>query len=142
MSNIKTMEMTETERLMLVKKKETICGATLIILELANDPKNSLEIKKNFQYVLEGLSTIASYSNVKQKNLDLLKAWADLIFSKINLAESYNRDNWNKIVAHDLGKFCNTVNSIRFDFTKRDLKITLPKITLPKNLNIGIITNK
>ena len=35
------MEITEKERLMLVKKKETICGATLKILEMKDEPKNS-----------------------------------------------------------------------------------------------------
>ncbi len=40
------MEITETERLRLVKDKETICGATMSILEIANDPKNILQIEQ------------------------------------------------------------------------------------------------
>lgn len=38
-----------------------------------------------------------------------------------------------------LEAYCNTVNSIRFDFTKKSFRIVLPKI---KNLNVGSITNK
>ena len=54
------MEITETERLMLVKNKETICGATLIpklysqILRLENDPKNCLIVFVKYNRFLLG----------------------------------------------------------------------------------------
>ncbi|HLE75340.1 MAG TPA: hypothetical protein VI864_04760 [Candidatus Bathyarchaeia archaeon] len=127
--------MTETERLMLVKKKETICGATLKILEMAYDPKNSLEIKKNFQYILEGLSTMATYSDSKNYDLNRFTEQVNILFDLM--------DNEVKIkiwilAPRAIGKMCNYANSINFNFTKKGFKLTLPKI----NLNIGNITNK
>lgn len=65
------MEITETERLMLVKNKESICSATIEILELESDPKNALLIKEKISIILSLLTTIASYSN--SKNLDIDK---------------------------------------------------------------------
>lgn len=140
------MEITEKERLMLVKKKEMICGLTLKILDMAHDPQNSLEIKKNVTTILSELNTIASYSDVKKKNLDVFTAWADLIFYRFYLASMYPADStddqggWCGYIVCGEGKleeFCNAVNSIRFDFTKKGFKIVLPK-----NLNLGFITNK
>jgi hypothetical protein len=144
------MEITEKERLMLVKKQEEICGLTLRILDMACDPKNLLEIKKNITIILSLLNTIASYSDVKKKNLDVFTTWANLIFYRFYLVSKCDADlkdphGWRKSIVsgnRGLEEFCNAVNSINFDFTKRGLKITLPKITLPKSLNIGIITNK
>jgi hypothetical protein len=46
------MQISETERLLLRKDRESICGATLEILELVNDPKNSLAIKKKMSIIL------------------------------------------------------------------------------------------
>jgi hypothetical protein len=40
------MEITETERLMLTKKQEEICGLTLWILDLVSDPESEGQIKK------------------------------------------------------------------------------------------------
>jgi hypothetical protein len=45
---------------------------------------------------------------------------------------------WGLIVTR-LEQYCCYVNSIRFDFNRKGLKIILSKITLPKNLNIGNI---
>lgn len=140
------MEITEKERLMLVKNKETICGATLQILRMAHDPKNSLIIKENITTILSLLNTIASYSNVKGKSLDVFTTWADLIFSRFYLASKCgddNQDSWNEYIVcgeRRLEEFCNAVNSIRFDFTpKKGINIGLPKI---KNLNLGLNVNE
>jgi hypothetical protein len=46
---------------------------------------------------------------------------------------------WWSFVVNGLNIYCCCVNSIRFDFTKKGLKIVLPKI---KNLNLGFITNR
>lgn len=138
------MEITEKERLMLCKKKDTICGLTLKILDMAHDPQNSLEIKKKVTTILSLLNTIASYSNAKKKNLDVFTSWVDLIFSRFYLASKCgdgDQDAWDRYVVcgeRRLEEFCNAVNSIRFDFTKKDLNITFPKI----NLNFGNIINE
>jgi hypothetical protein len=125
------MEITEKERLMLVKKKEEICGATFQILAMVKDSKNELEIKKDITLVLSLLNTIASYSNSKNRDLDWFEDAADMIFSQLDLK--------NYALAECMSEaFCNAVNSVRFDFTKKGLKIHFPKI----NLNLGFITNK
>ena len=75
--------MTETERLLLRKDKESICGATLEILELVNDQKNSLEIKKKISIILSLLSGMLNYSdlkNNKKSNLTPVTKFANLIF--------------------------------------------------------------
>lgn len=120
------MELTEAERLMLVKKKEEICGLTLQILDMAHDREKELEIKKNFTTIISLLSQIASYSGTKHNLNDLTNA--------INLL-------FLQMLQEKLGKFwiaspiiievaCNYVNSVRFDFTKKGLKINFPKIDI------------
>lgn len=50
---------------------------------------------------------------------------------------------WWTLVVSILDRYCCYVSSIKFDFSnKKSLQIILPKITLPKNLNIGNITNR
>lgn len=143
------MDITEKERLMLVGKKEEICGITKQILEMAHDPKNSLEIKKNMTTILSLLSTIASYSEVKNYKFDGFREIADNDFVNLNMPLEYLEElkkkdpiRWNNDIVFSLELFCNYANSVRFDFTKKRVKIILPKITLPKNLNIGNITNQ
>ena len=118
------MELTEKERLMLVGKKEEIRKLTEEILDLSVDQvKNELEIKKRITGIFSLISTIASYAKPK-----------DYDFNRLNLmAYTANHAHFSFL----LEAFCDNVNSITFDFTKKGLKITLPK-----NLNIGNITNK
>lgn len=138
------MEITATERMMLVKNKETICGATLQILRMVNDPENSGEIKENITTILSLLNTIASYSNSKNYDLDAITALAENIFGLLRTYPSETiseliPDYWNRIIIERIELFCNAVNSMRFDFTnKKGIKITLPKI----NLNIGNIIHQ
>ncbi|MGD0495480.1 MAG: hypothetical protein ABSB28_05505 [Candidatus Bathyarchaeia archaeon] len=125
------MEITEKERLMLTKKKELICGLTLKVLDMAHDPECSLEIKKTVTTILSELNTIASYSNSKNHGLDRFEDGANIIFKHFDLKEYVLAECMCEV-------FCNAVNSVRFDFTKKGLKIRFPKI----NLNLGFITNK
>jgi hypothetical protein len=142
------VEITEKERLMLVKKKEVICGLTLEILALENDPKNALLIKQKVTTILSLISTIASYSDSKNYNLDGFRILADAMFGiliqpfeELERLKKASPELWRDVV-YDIELFCNYANSVRFNFTKKGLKIVFPKITLPKNLNIGNITNK
>ena len=123
------MELTEQERLMLVKKKEEICGLTLKILDLKNDLKNIEEIKKYFTTILSELSTIASYSDSKNYNLNKFTIFITQLF--LMMSEEENSKIW---IASPLSIeiACNFANSMRFDFTKKGLKIHFPKV----NLNI------
>jgi hypothetical protein len=125
------MEITETERLMLVKKKEEICGATFEILKIASNPLKEIEIKKDMTLILSLLSTIASYANPKSHDLDAIEDMVNTITSQFDL-ENYS------LAELMLGVFCNTVNSIVFDFNHKEGI----KITLPKNLNFGNIIHQ
>ena len=109
------MELTEAERLMLVGKKDEIRKLTEEILELAPNPQqNEIELKKKVTGVINLLSTIASYSKCKNADLERITYMANML-SYLGMDFLYEY-------------FCNEVNSIRFDFTRKDLKIIIPKI--------------
>jgi hypothetical protein len=121
------MELTEKERLMLIKKKEIICGLTLEILDMASDSDNELEIKKKITAILSELNAIASYSDSKNYDLDQFTKGVNGIFNLMS------REKWNGVWTlspRAIEITCNYANSVRFDFTKKDFKITLPKIDL------------
>jgi hypothetical protein len=121
------MELTEKERLMLVKKKEIICGATLKILDMAHDPKNALEIKKNMTHVLSELNSISSYSDSKNVDLNQFTKAVNALFDLM----SGEKDIGTWILSpRAIETVCNYANSIRFDFTKKDFKIHIPKIDI------------
>jgi hypothetical protein len=82
---------------------------------LTTEPvKNEIEIKKKITGILSLISTIASYSKPKNCNLDRITMMANML-THVNMPFL-------------LEVFCNTVNSIRFDFARRDLKIVVPEI--------------
>ena len=119
------MELTEKERLMLVKKKEEIRKLTTEILDLASKPENALEIKKKFTSILSYLNTIASYSDSKNYNLGEVTEAVNELFDFINF-ETCAKE-WilsPKAIEYS----CNYLNSARFNFTKKDVTIRLPKI--------------
>ena len=129
------MEITEQERLILVKKKESICALTWKILDLKNDPKNIEEIKKYFTSILSELNTIASYSDSKNYDLNYFTIGVTQLF--LIMSKEENSKIWiSSPLVIEIA--CNFANSMRFDFTKKGLKIYFPKI----NLNFGLITNK
>lgn len=99
---------------------------TIEILDALKDPKQALEIKKKMTSILSLLSTIASYADSKNYNLDALEDSATMIFLEMDAAKELE---W--IVLHGMIEiFCNTVNNAQFNFTKRDIKIRIPKIDL------------
>lgn len=123
------MKLTENERLMLVKRKDEILKLTIEILDIKNDPKQALEIKKKMTSVLSHISVIGSYSESKKFDMDPLKEFTTGIFISMNMST----DIWIHISTY-LDVWCNTVNSIQFDFTKRDIKIPKIDISLIKSL--------
>jgi hypothetical protein len=128
------MEITETERLMLVKKKEEIRELTLQNLDKAHDPRNELEIKKNFTSIISLLSQIASYSHTSY-NLSEMTRGITLLF--IEMSQEKDMGIWiGSPISIEM--VCNYVNSVKFNFTKNGIKISLPKM----NFNFGNITNK
>ena len=128
------MDISETERLMLTKKQEEICGLTLWILDNASDPQNEVQIKKNFTSIISLLNQIAAYSHTGN-NLNKLTESINLLFLGMN-QERFNEIWVGSPIMIEI--VCNYVNSVKFQFVKNGIKITLPKI----NLNFGNITNK
>lgn len=126
------MDLTENERLMLIKKKENICGATLKILSIADDPKNLLEIKKGFSMILSLLSSIASYSDSKNYNLNEFTNLVDRLFSLMEREKGLGIWITSPRVINYL---CNRANSVKFNF-KGKFKITLPKIDAKIDLSL------
>ena len=126
------MEITEKERLMLVEKKEEIRELTEQIIELSTSFRNGEEIKQCVTGILSLLSTIASYSDSKNYDLNTITELANLVCE--NLRRPSDLTPFDKAVWHlreaSLVRFCNVVNSIRFDFTKRGIKINVPKIDI------------
>ena len=118
------MELTEKERLMLVKKKEIICGATLKILDMAHDSKNALEIKKNMTTILSELNAIASYSDSKNYDLNQFTKGVNALFDLMSREKEMKM--WI-LSPRGIENVCNFANSLRFDFTRKDFKIILPK---------------
>ncbi len=165
------MEITEKEREMLEKERDEIKRLASEILELEKDPKNNTKIKQHIIYIQSSINRLASYSNPKNTNLDAYMKMADgvmpflsgkpseivekQLMKQINSPEMVEKLNkrgvmlptnpeysaWWTLVVSILDRYCCYVTSIRFDFTEKGLKIVLPKITLPKNLNFGNIIN-
>jgi hypothetical protein len=148
------MQITEAERLILIKKKEEICEATLQIHRLEIDPANSLAIKENIQAILSSISLISSITECKQKELKEICDLAIRIQDSINQYQSLldermlqplilqvylsikGTDELWQLRIKDLEYFCSVVNSMEFNFNgKRGVNITFPK-----NLNVGMNT--
>ncbi len=120
------MEISEDERLMLVKKKEEIFEITSEIIRLYEPGKNQIEIKNKLNQILSLLSTMAGYA---KPDRDLNG------FTKFVIHLSINLDTKGYDTGVSLQAFCTIVNSIKFDFTKNGLIISLP-------LKIEAILNK
>jgi len=121
------VELTEKERLMLVEKKDEIRKLTTEILDMASKPENALEIKKKFTSILSHLNTIASYSDSKNIRLDKFTDVINLLFLQMDKEKLANVWASSRIYS---GIICNYANSVRFNFTRKDSKIILPKIDI------------
>ena len=116
------MELSEQERRMLTEKKDEIRKLTEEIIDLEIDTKkNASEIKKKVTGILSLISIIASYSKSKNYDLEAINDMGKLMFLQLNR-------RYPPLATLFLELFCNTVNAIQFDFTKRDVKINIPKI--------------
>lgn len=118
------MELSENERLMLVKKKEEILKLTTEILDIKNDPEQALEIKKKITNILSLLSTISSYAQSKYDSSNLWYLTTQ-IFMEMDLLGN----EWT-VISPLIEVFCNTVNFIEFKFTKKSISLKIPKIDL------------
>ena len=128
------MEITETERLMLTKKQEEICELTLWIFDHSSNPENEVQIKKNFTSIIALLNQISAYSHTGYNLIKLTEA-INFLFLQMNDEQLLKIWLYSPITIEIV---CNYLNSVRFQFVKHGVKITLPKI----NLNFGFNTNK
>ena len=121
------MEITEKERLMLVEKKDEIRKISLEMYDIVEDETMELKekknrIKKDMISIISILDIIGSYAKVKDDNLQR--------FQRMSLYIFYIMDGLEYISKPAIEIFCNAVNGITFDFSKRSIKIIFPKIDI------------
>jgi len=121
------LELTEKERLMLAENKKEIQKLTSEILGIMNDPKQSIKIKRKITKILSILGTIGSYTKPKD-DLNTFSTMAERIFT--DLTDPPLPEILWRFAVRRIEKFCIYTNLIRFDFTKKDFKIIIPKIDI------------
>ena len=119
------MELTEYERLMLLEIKKEILEQTLEILDIVKDKDKKVDVKKKMTTILSKISTISSYAKPKNVFLKPILDLANQLFVQIDALG----DHWTSYSPY-IEIFCNIVNHIQYDFTKRDITIKIPKIDL------------
>jgi hypothetical protein len=117
------MQLTEKERLLVVEKKEEIRKLSEEIIDLSTDfVKNEKELKKRTTAILSLLSTIASFTSKKIEMRPFIALVTQIFYS----AEK----GLTPVASIEIELFCNVINSMIFDFTKRDFKVNISKIDL------------
>lgn len=121
----KDMELTEYERLMLVEIKKEILELTLEIIDIVKDKDKKTDVKKKMTTILSKISILSSYAKPKNFNLKPILDVANILFVQMDTLGDY----WTSYSPY-IEMFCNIVNHIQYDFTKRDITINIPKIDL------------
>lgn len=122
------MELTEKERLMLIEKKQELQKLTNEAIEIVNGKRTNdkeVQLKKCLTNILSVISTIGSYTDSKNMNLD-----ASIDMVNAVLMSFYGQGIGWDIIKPMVELFCNYTNSIQLNFTKRTFKIEMPKIDL------------
>lgn len=106
------MQTTESERLLVIEKKEEVCRLSLEILDIIHQDKTNgddlLKVKKKMVQVLSLLHVLASYGS-PNRDLDAIMRLVLRFFS----VQGKDKDAFIQGVA--IGElFCITVNSIEF----------------------------
>jgi hypothetical protein len=113
------MELTENERLLLVKKKEEISRLTSEIFDIYQKENSKNEVLKRITQVQNCLSILASYAPTN-------KEWYNLITDVHLLELLYNSDGAEGLLESEIRSFCYSANSITFEFTKNGINISIP----------------
>jgi hypothetical protein len=108
------MDLSENERLLLVKKKERIFKITS---ELMTKEMTILETKSKINEIVSLLSTIECYAKTNR----VLSAFTHVAL-EINTMFLDNSFRPTKMIS----AFCIAANSVKFDFTKNGLSISMP----------------
>jgi len=108
------MQTTESERLLLIQKKEEVCQLSLEILDIIHQEKTNgqdvIDVKKKMVKILSLLHILASYGS-PSRDLDELMKLVVRFFS----VQSKARDDI--VLGVPVGElFCLTVNSIEFSY--------------------------
>jgi hypothetical protein len=113
------MEISENERLLLIKKKEEISKITSEIFDIYLDINNKQEVLKRITQIQNCLSILASYAltNKELYNLITDAQWIDSF---------YDSDSSEFLLQDAIRSFCYSANTIIFDFTPKGVKISIP----------------
>jgi hypothetical protein len=108
------MQTTESERLLLIQKKEEVCHLSLEILDIIHQEKTTgedvIEIKKKMVQILSLLHILASYGSPNRDLDELMK-----LVLRFYTFQSKARDDI--VLGIPIGElFCVTVNSIEFSY--------------------------
>jgi hypothetical protein len=108
------MQTTESERLLLIEKKEEVCRLSLEILEIIHQEKTTgddvIEVKKRMVQILSQLHILASYGSPSRDLDDVMK-----LVVRFYSFQSKARDDI--VLGVPIGElFCITVNSIEFSY--------------------------
>lgn len=108
------MQTTESERLLLIQKKEEVCQLSLEILDIIHQEKTTggdvIEVKKRMVQILSLLHILASYGSPSRDLDELMK-----LVVRFYLFQSKARDDI--VLGIPIGElFCIAVNSIEFSY--------------------------
>jgi hypothetical protein len=108
------MQTTESERLLLIQKKEEVCQLSLEILDIIHQENTNgedvIEVKKKMLQILSLLHMLASYGSPSRDLNELMK-----LVVRFYSFQSKARDDI--VLGVPIGElFCITVNSIEFSF--------------------------
>jgi hypothetical protein len=108
------MQITESERLLLIQKKEEVCQLSLEILDIIHQENTNgddvIEVKKKMIQILSLLHMLASYGSPSRDLDELMK-----LVVRFYSFQSKARDDI--VLGVPIGElFCITVNSIEFSF--------------------------
>jgi hypothetical protein len=109
------MQTTESERLLLIQKKEEVCQLSLEILDIIHQEKTNgqdvIDVKKKMVKILSLLHILASYGSPSRDLDELMK-----LVVRFFAFQSKARDD--VVLGVPIGElFCLTVNSIEFSYS-------------------------
>jgi len=109
------MQITESERLLLIEKKEEICRLSLEILDIIRQEKTSgddiVDVKKRMVQILSLLHTLAAYGSPGRDLNEVMK----LVVRFFQLQGREPDDLISGVPVAEL--FCITVNAIDFSYS-------------------------
>jgi hypothetical protein len=108
------MQTTESERQLLIQKKEEVCQLSLEILDIIHQEKTTgedvIEVKKRMVQILSILHILASYGS-PSRNLD------ELMKLVVRFYQFQSKARDDIVLGVPIGElFCITVNSIEFSY--------------------------